>query len=293
MVLTPDGFPGQRLRVLPRPLVARALSEGLTSRLLVTDAGHFPHAVSHGRSRPRGAPEAVVIICVDGLGWCEANHQTVAVPAGSALIIPPGLPHLYRADTASAWTIWWLHAAGGDLATILEAVGARHEPQVIEIEDMFRVTAVVEHVIQCMERDETPASLMEAAGTTWALLAQLAADRVRGTRRRHEPVHDAQKHLRANYASPVSVPELAQLAGLSASHFAALFRSATGGGVLDYVKSLRMARARELLLTSSRSVGQIAEDVGYSDAFYFSRQFRTINGVSPSVYRRRKDETVL
>lgn len=235
----------------------------------------------------------MVIICVDGLGWCEANHQTVAVPAGSALIIPPGLPHLYRADTASAWTIWWLHAAGGDLATILEAVGARHEPQVIEIEDMFRVTAVVEHVIQCMERDETPASLMEAAGTTWALLAQLAADRVRGTRRRHEPVHDAQKHLRANYASPVSVPELAQLAGLSASHFAALFRSATGGGVLDYVKSLRMARARELLLTSSRSVGQIAEDVGYSDAFYFSRQFRTINGVSPSVYRRRKDETVL
>jgi AraC-like DNA-binding protein len=292
LMLTPDGFPGQRLRVLPRPLVARALADGVTSRLLVTDAGHFPHAVSHGRSRPRGAAEAVVIVCLDGLGWCEADGQVVRISASHALVIPPGTPHLYRADEEQPWTISWLHVVGGDLALLLDALQAGSAVRVIEIADLFRATALLQHVIDCMERDETSPSLIEAAGSAWALLAQLAADRVTGNRRQHEPIRDAQQHLRENYTSQISVPELARLAGLSTSHFSTLFRSATGSGVLDYVKSLRMARARELLITSTRSVCQIAVDVGYSDAFYFSRQFRTLNGCSPSQYRRQKDDRI-
>nr|WP_239579167.1 AraC family transcriptional regulator [Microlunatus panaciterrae] len=286
--MTPHGFPGQRLRVLPRPLVARALATGLTGRLLVTDAGHFPRAVSHGRNRTQGAPETVVIICVGGLGWCEIGGRTVAVPSGSALVIPPGVPHLYRADTARPWTIWWLHAAGSDLPVMLEAIVPDQADPVVEIGDLFRATAAAEQVVECMERDETMPNLLEAAGAAWALLAQLAADRITGGRRRREPIRDAQHHLRQNLAAPVRVPELARLAGLSTSHFSALFRAATGGGVVEYVKSLRMARARELLVTSSRTVGEIAEVVGYADAFYFSRQFRAINGCSPSDYRRQK-----
>ena len=67
--------------------------------------------------------------------------------------------------------------------------------------------------------------------------------------------------------------------------FSTLFRAATGGGVVEYTKRLRMARARELLITSSRDIGDIADAVGYPDAFYFSRQFRTVHGCSPSEYR--------
>lgn len=287
-MLTPDGFPGQRLRVLPRPLVARSLAAGITSRLLVTDAGYFPHAVSHGRVRPHGAPEAVVIICVDGLGWCEIDGRIVAVPTGTALVIPPGVPHLYRADTRTPWTIWWLHARGSDVPVLLQDVQRDANERVVEISDMFRVSVILEHVVECMERDETLPNLLEASGSAWALLAQLAADRATGRHRRHEPIRDARHHLRENFAAPVNVPELARFAGLSTSHFSALFRASTGRGVVDYVKSLRMARARELLVTSPRTVKEIAEVVGYPDAFYFSRQFRTINGCSPSEYRRQK-----
>ncbi len=40
----PEGFPGQRMRVLPRPLVAQALAAPATAQLLVTDVGFFPRA---------------------------------------------------------------------------------------------------------------------------------------------------------------------------------------------------------------------------------------------------------
>ena len=48
-----------------------------------------------------------------------------------------------------------------------------------------------------------------------------------------------------------------------------------------------MARARQLLITSNHTIAEIGSSVGYADAFYFSRQFRVVHGVSPSEFRTR------
>jgi AraC-like DNA-binding protein len=83
----------------------------------------------------------------------------------------------------------------------------------------------------------------------------------------------------------VRVPDLARVVGLSPSHLTALFRRATGGGVLAHHTSLRMARARQLLDRSPLSIREIAQLIGYEDPLYFSRQFRRVHGISPSEYR--------
>ncbi|HYY10455.1 MAG TPA: AraC family transcriptional regulator, partial [Kineosporiaceae bacterium] len=139
------------------------------------------------------------------------------------------------------------------------------------------------------EHDESRSSLLKAAAAGWSLLAELAADALAGTGTAVEPVHDAQEYLRMNLGKHIAVPALAARSGLSASHFSALFRRSTGGGVLEYVRRLRMARARELLVTTSWPIAQIAQAVGYQDAFYFSRQFRGVSGCSPSQYRQQAD----
>lgn len=272
--------------VLPAPLVSQLLRERVTSRLLVTDVGYFPQAKAHGRRRDHGAPEAIVIICVAGHGWCEYSGHLVRVPAGSVLVLPPGQPHLYWADSDDPWTIWWMHVTGVDVPEMLAAMRMDQGP-CFRVEDLFRVTAALERIITLLDRDETWPNLVDASGVAWAVLAHLTSTRASTTRHGHGPVRNALEHLRENFASPVQVPELARLAGLSTSHFSALFRGATGIGVTEYVKRLRMARARELLATTSKSIAEIAGTVGYADSFYFSRQFRSINGCSPSDYRRR------
>lgn len=279
----PDDIPGQRLQVLPRPLVHSALHRSPTSRLLVTDAGYFPHASWHAQTRPRGTAEAVVIICIGGLGWCSVDGEQFRVGSGSALVIPPHVPHTYRADVDDPWTIWWLHAAGRDVPSLLEPIVP---DRVIELSDLYRATSSVGHMVDCMARDETEPNLIRASGLAWSLLAELAADKLAGAVGRTEPIRAAQEHLRERFADEIRVDDLARLAGLSSSHFAALFRRATGAGVTEYVKRLRMARARELLVTTTAPVAVIADTVGYHDPFYFSRQFRTVHGCSPSTYRQ-------
>ena len=68
-----EGFPGQRMLVLPRPRVREALQLAGTSHLVVTDCGYFPEAQSHGRSRNAPIQQAVVIVCAKGSGWCETD----------------------------------------------------------------------------------------------------------------------------------------------------------------------------------------------------------------------------
>ena len=76
-----------------------------------------------------------------------------------------------------------------------------------------------------------------------------------------------------------------EMAGLSVSHYSALFRRATGYGALEYQTRLRMGTARDLLDTTGRPIASVAAQVGFSDPLYFSRQFHRIHGMSPTEYR--------
>ena len=284
-----DGFPGQRLHVLPRPLVKEALQRAPTSRLLVTDAGYFPHAAMHGRVRRTGAAQAIVIMCADGSGWCEIDGKRHEVGPSEVLIIPPRAPHRYYAHATTPWSIWWLHVAGADLPDLLTAIGLTAASPTAAMADPYRAYLLVESVCDDLARDETAASLTAAAGAAWHLLALLAAQRHSRTNGR-EPIARVQAHLREHLAAAVSVPELARMAGFSSSHFSARFRAVTGFSVTEYVKRLRMARARQLLITSDHTVSEIATAVGYPDPFYFSRHFGVVNGVSPRAFRARAQE---
>lgn len=286
-MLLEDGFPGQRLLVMPRPRVRAALARPGTSHLVVTDAGYFPRARAHGMTRPDGVDQCVVLVCTRGSGWCEVAGVRHPVRSGQVVIVPPGVAHAYGADDATPWTLWWLHVAGHDLAEFLRVAGVRASAPVRELSDVYRIVALVEEVVQAMERDETFASALAASGAAWHLMALVSSERTAGAPR-VSAVGQAQEYLRQHVTERVSVDELAAMARLSPSHFATRFRRETGVTPLRYQTQLRMARARELLDTTDSPVGLVAERVGYVDPFYFARQFKAVHGVSPTAYRAQR-----
>lgn len=83
-----------------------------------------------------------------------------------------------------------------------------------------------------------------------------------------------------------SLAELADAAQLSEYHFSRLFKQATGLSPSQYFISLRMGRARQLLLHTDRSIIDIGMEVGYSSPSHFSQVFRQKVGLTPSAYRR-------
>jgi len=92
-----------------------------------------------------------------------------------------------------------------------------------------------------------------------------------------------------SYASPLDIPNLAQVAHVSEAHFIRTFRSTFGETPHRYLQRRRVERAMFKLSGTERSITDVCFDVGFSSLGTFSRTFREIIGVSPSEYRERAE----
>lgn len=100
-----------------------------------------------------------------------------------------------------------------------------------------------------------------------------------------DKANKAVKYMSIHYMEKISLALLAKTAGLSPSHFSAVFKEVTGKPPIEYLISLRIFRAKQLL-GDGLLVSDVAEAVGFSDIFYFSRVFKRLEGISPASFRR-------
>ncbi|NUU18706.1 AraC family transcriptional regulator [Cellulomonas humilata] len=282
-----EGFAGQRMLVVPRPAVERALSHPVTGKLFVTDAGFFPHASRHGRERPVGAAEHVLLVCTDGSGWCTTGRATVPVGRGDAVLLRARQPHAYGASEADPWTLWWLHVLGTDSGDLVDAAREAAGGPVTHLRDAAPVASLVAQVIDALDEGTTTTAFIRSSGSAWHALAHITATGRRTPGPGLSPVERAAEHLRATSPRRTSAHELAAMVGLSPSQLNALFRRHVGASPLEYQTQLRMARARELLDSSALSIASVARTAGYDDPLYFSRQFTAVHGMPPRAYRAR------
>lgn len=84
-----------------------------------------------------------------------------------------------------------------------------------------------------------------------------------------------------------TLDKLAQHAGLSRTSLAERFRESMGNTPLNYLRTVRMQKAMAALVESERSLEQIAQEVGYTDAFSFSKVFKRTVGMAPRDFRRQ------
>ncbi|MBV8101422.1 MAG: helix-turn-helix transcriptional regulator [Verrucomicrobia bacterium] len=91
-----------------------------------------------------------------------------------------------------------------------------------------------------------------------------------------------QDHIR----EALDLGSIARAAGLSAFHFARLFKAATGDTPFKFVTRTRMDRAKELLRKTRLPISEIAERVGYQQPSHFSARFRSVLGCRPDAYRK-------
>ena len=89
----------------------------------------------------------------------------------------------------------------------------------------------------------------------------------------------------AHLAESISVEALAELLELSPFHFSRVFKQATGMSPLQFVTRERIARAQQLIRETSRSLIEIALEVGYTSPSHFAQVFRRAVGVAPTEFR--------
>lgn len=93
------------------------------------------------------------------------------------------------------------------------------------------------------------------------------------------------KHIENHYAEKLTIKEMAQVCSLSQSHFMKFFKSVFGMPFVPYLREYRLIMASRLLLTSSSSILEIAEETGFENLSYFNRSFKAMYGQTPREFR--------
>jgi len=283
-----EGFPGQRILVLPRPVVSSWLAADPLLDLLPSDVGHFPRAEGHWVERPAGVPQLVLIYCVQGEGWLRLE-QGWRVRPGQVLIIPPGTPHAYGADATSPWTIYWVHMAGPRARRAGEIIAGEAGSPVRQVGLDPALPPLFEEILDLLGQGYTAARLSQASASLGLLVATLAAAAARRQGAPGETVDDRLEQvietMHRRLGDRLSVGELAVEARLSPSYLAVAFKRKTGFAILDFFIRLKMQRACLLLDSTGLPVKAIAADLGFDDPLYFSRCFHRVHECSPTQYR--------
>lgn len=98
----------------------------------------------------------------------------------------------------------------------------------------------------------------------------------------------AKKYIDQNFREDLSLDEISGVYDISPFYFSKVFKTQTGVTFTDYLTSVRVNKARELLESTNKSMKEICSEVGYSDPNYFSRIFKKHTGVTPTEYKEGK-----
>lgn len=106
-----------------------------------------------------------------------------------------------------------------------------------------------------------------------------------------ELITAAQKIILENFQNnEFSMNQAAAMVNLSPGYFSTLFRQETGMSFVEYLTGIRLEKAKALLMCTNMRSSEIAYEVGYKDAHYFSYIFKKVCGCTPKEYRARKSE---
>lgn len=103
-----------------------------------------------------------------------------------------------------------------------------------------------------------------------------------------EIIQNAAKYIYENSEKNIGLNEIAEMFGMSSSYFSKKFKAVTGFGFKEYLIGVRIKHASQMLITTDKSITEIAITCGFNDSNYFGDAFRRIKGLSPNKYRKNK-----
>jgi AraC-like DNA-binding protein len=288
-----EGFPRQQLTRIPSEILKKCRSTPLLRDLFITDIGYFPASGGHWVDRPEGCDTNIMIFCLAGAGWVSlAGKRKSPVRQGGLVFIPAGSPHRYGASEESPWQIRWVHFSGRRSADYLARLGGELFGEALPGQSEA-IVAAFEQAQEGLGEGYTDSGLLLLSASLSRLLAlAIQSKQAHGHKSRvtGQRILQSMEWLRENLAKPLTLPEIARKAGLSVPHFCALFKKQTGLSPMRYLMHARMSQACALLDSSDKPVAEISREVGFRDAFHFTKTFRAVVGSSPSAYRSDSGE---
>lgn len=260
--------------------------------LTILFSGHAQTTPLH-KVGPQVLDYHLIHFVLSGQGSFQCRSRDYRLEKGHSFLIYPGELVGYASDEADPWAYRWIGFKGSRADELLQTVGFSAHRPVAAVQDVRRLRTLFHLIEQSLQRGG-PEANWQAEGYARLIFAEYAkghaADRVPEEEASaiQQQVEKAIRWLTLQYYQPISIEQLAQSLGYHRTHLSKMFKQHTGMSPMQYLLKIRMDRAK-LLLLEPLTIEQVASSVGFSDALYFSKQFKKWFGTTPSEYRHDQE----
>ncbi len=219
-----------------------------------------------------------LMACREGVGRVLLDGRWQTIGAETVCMAPPRIPNAFQAVAGKVWKFCWVRYEEPE--PVMPLVGAASPVKVHGGGDLWRA---MEGLRGEWEGDRDPKLIHH-----WMELVQGAARRLAQPFRSDERLRKLWQKVEMDLTRDWTLPMLAYEAHVSPEHLRRICRRELGRTPMQQVMSIRMMAARRLLERSDDKLEVVAAEVGYGNAFIFSRVFKRVVGVPPVQYRGQR-----
>jgi AraC-like DNA-binding protein len=229
----------------------------------------------------------------EGSGIFETTTDQFQVVSGSIIILRPGMWHRYKPDPNTGWNEHYIGFNGDFCAHLFHEGFFQPGKPVMYVGFQESLLKLFFEIIQQVKDEKTGHQQVASANLMLMLSKILSVIRNQefAGKTIERIIRKACLYFRENLNTNVNIEKLATDLNVGYSYFRQMFRKYTGISPTQYHLSLRIQKAKDLLVSTDQSFKEIAIDLGFESYFYFSRIFKDKTGKSPMEFRKEHQQT--
>jgi len=223
-------------------------------------------------------------IVLDGSGSIHINQTEYAVTTGFTICFPPGEWNVHaHHDVKQPLQVFYCHFKL-ETANGFNYLSDVPEPKPTSVQINPLLLGTLRELADPLNTNQSP---MIQENLLWQILLRSEQTEQFSDSSPEERVRVLIREITENPVLIRNIDQLARQSSMSTGHFRRIFRRFTGYSPVQFILKRRIERAMYYLKTTHLTIQRIAAIVGYTDVYFFSRQFKEQTGLSPSAYRKQ------
>lgn len=252
----------------------------------VQEVGYFKTAPPYFTER-QNLNSYLIVYTLSGKGALEYNGKKYVVYPGQAFFIHCIPHHLYACADKSGWEILWLHFNGTTARGYYDEF-IKNQFSIIKFSDTFFIESTMRRILSLTIKKDIHSEIISSNLIVNILTELIIQNNDENLSLSFIPdyIKAALKELENHFLEPFSLETLSASIGISKYHLSREFKKYIGTTLNEYVITLRLNYAKELLRYSQNSVENIAYSCGINQTSHFINLFKKREGMTPLQYRK-------
>lgn len=281
-------FPSTPTIVSSKRILYTASTFARSSLLHLQEIGDLTALQPHTNSRS-DLPSYLFFEVISGEGTLQYQGKDYDLLPGSCVFIDCNLPYSHTTDK-NLWTIHWIHFNGPSMGSVYSKYCERGGRPVFFPESLDVMYKIHESLMSTATSDDYMRDMI-INQLLAALLVEIMKESWHPEEKRHSSkrasVLEVKEWIDQHYTEPLSLDALAERFYINKYYLSKSFKAQFGQTISAYLQTIRITHAKRLLRFTNQTLDEIGEAVGITPARYLSEVFSSVEGVSPSTYRKQ------